>query len=61
MARSPLISCLAVLAALAFGLRCAFVPSPQTAQAPEQSPTQLLQGAALASGAFLASAAPAMA
>uniref|UniRef100_A0A6T1G268 Uncharacterized protein n=1 Tax=Alexandrium monilatum TaxID=311494 RepID=A0A6T1G268_9DINO len=61
MARAPLISSLAALAVLCFGLRCAFVPSPQAVQAPEQSPAQLLQGAALTSGAFLASAAPAMA
>uniref|UniRef100_A0A7S4VU88 Uncharacterized protein n=1 Tax=Alexandrium monilatum TaxID=311494 RepID=A0A7S4VU88_9DINO len=61
MARTPLISSLAVLAVLVFGLRCGFVPGPQAVQAPEQSPAQLLQGAALTSGAFLASAAPAVA
>uniref|UniRef100_A0A6T1G5B1 Uncharacterized protein n=1 Tax=Alexandrium monilatum TaxID=311494 RepID=A0A6T1G5B1_9DINO len=62
MARTPLISSLAVLAALVLGLRCAFVPGPLAVQAPERSsPAQLLQGAALTSGAFLASAAPAMA
>eukprot|EP00413_Alexandrium_margalefii_P019228 CAMPEP_0204542440 /NCGR_PEP_ID=MMETSP0661-20131031/18970_1 /ASSEMBLY_ACC=CAM_ASM_000606 /TAXON_ID=109239 /ORGANISM="Alexandrium margalefi, Strain AMGDE01CS-322" /LENGTH=106 /DNA_ID=CAMNT_0051549145 /DNA_START=51 /DNA_END=371 /DNA_ORIENTATION=+ len=61
MARTPLISSLAVLAAVAFGLRCAFVPGPQAVEAPQQSPAQLLQGAAITSGAFLAAAAPAVA
>eukprot|EP00414_Alexandrium_minutum_P004921 CAMPEP_0113834642 /NCGR_PEP_ID=MMETSP0328-20130328/8528_1 /TAXON_ID=39455 /ORGANISM="Alexandrium minutum" /LENGTH=104 /DNA_ID=CAMNT_0000802949 /DNA_START=90 /DNA_END=401 /DNA_ORIENTATION=+ /assembly_acc=CAM_ASM_000350 len=61
MARTPLISSLLVLALVALGLRCAFVPGPSAARAPEQSPMVLLQGAALTSGAFLASAAPAVA
>mmetsp|Transcript_1862 Transcript_1862/g.3813 ORF Transcript_1862/g.3813 Transcript_1862/m.3813 type:complete len:107 (-) Transcript_1862:233-553(-) len=61
MVRTPLISSLVVAATLVLGLRCAFVPSPQPLRTQEQSPAQLLQGAAITSGAFLASAAPAMA
>merc|ERR1719384_485574 len=61
MARATLMSSLVVLAVLALGLRSAFVPSPQAVEATKQSPTALWQGAALTSGAFLASVVPAMA
>ncbi|CAK0883397.1 unnamed protein product, partial [Prorocentrum cordatum] len=54
MARTPLMSSLAVLALLAFGLRCAFVPAPEASSArlPELSP---------AAAAAVLGAAPALA
>ena len=54
MARTPLISSLMVLALVAFGLRCAFVPAPQA------SPARFLEISPAAAAAVVG-AAPAIA
>mmetsp|Transcript_77718 Transcript_77718/g.215933 ORF Transcript_77718/g.215933 Transcript_77718/m.215933 type:complete len:118 (+) Transcript_77718:83-436(+) len=64
MARSPILSVALVAVVACIGLRSAFVPSPAAAEAlggSRATPEQLLQSAAVASGAFLASSAPAFA
>mmetsp|Transcript_20441 Transcript_20441/g.30733 ORF Transcript_20441/g.30733 Transcript_20441/m.30733 type:complete len:107 (-) Transcript_20441:64-384(-) len=61
MARAPLISSAVVLALALLGLRCAFLPGPSAAAPLAPGIAAPLQGAALASGALMAAAAPALA
>mmetsp|Transcript_17173 Transcript_17173/g.35864 ORF Transcript_17173/g.35864 Transcript_17173/m.35864 type:complete len:106 (-) Transcript_17173:162-479(-) len=60
MARTPLVSSVVVLGLALLGLRCAFLPGPSAA-APARGIAAPLQGAALASSALVAAAAPVLA